>query len=332
MTLSSITVCIPTYNQSPFLRQAVESVLAQRGCEVEVYISDDGSTDDTSQVMSAYSMDVRVHYYRQPRNQGIAANSTWVMQQGSGEFLVRLDSDDLLAHDYCSTLVELLRAHPKAAVAHAAVKEIDQHGAYRRIRRLRRSSGYQEPDNALRYSVTGYGVAANICMFRRSALAELGTVYRPGMNFCEDWDLFARLTAAGWGNLYCGDILASYRVWLDVGGYRKGRKLTELNGALSVYTDTLAPAFKRRGWPLREIKAAQTAFACGQVRSLRGIPRDSEDFAKVRAALIALGDGPGLRFCLGLIGSRMGWALDIYAWANVKLRDIAKALLGRRRP
>src|SRR5690606_23416431 len=136
-------------------------------------------------------------------------------------YVVRLDSDDLLRPDYCVKLSALLEENPTAAVAHAAVEEIDEFGRHRRIRRLHRATGFQSGEDALRDGIFGYRVAANICMFRRSALEKTGILYRPKLKFCEDWDLFLRLADAGWGNVYCNEVLASYRVWTDAAGDRK---------------------------------------------------------------------------------------------------------------
>lgn len=324
-----ICICIPTFNQSAFLGRAVECCLAQTGVEVRVIVSDDASTDDTATVMRRFANDPRVVYHRKPENRGIAANAGWVIAQAGTEFFVRLDSDDLLACDFCETLVACLQANPQAAVAHAAVREIDQHGAYKRIRRLHRSSGYQEPDAALRDAVSGYRVAANICMFRRSAL--LGKmIYREGMNFAEDWDLWVRLADGGWGNVYVDQVLAEYRVWSDSGGYRQGRKFSELCGIGRVYSDSLSPAFERRGWDARVLKSACRQIASGQVRALRRVPRSSADHSKIVQELKHLGDGWSLRWRLLLVQVRGGWLLDWMAGWRLKARDWIKRLLANR--
>ena len=322
-----LIVCIPTYNQARYLRLAVASVLAQTGCEVEVWVSDDCSTDETPDVMGEFSGDKRVHYHRWIKNQGIAANASWLMTQGDSEYIVRLDSDDLLRPDYCSTLLEMMAAEPHAAVAHGGVEEIDQYGVHRRLRLLRRNTGYEEPDIALRAATMGYRVAANICMFRRSALDAVGLIYRPGMNFCEDWDLFARLAVAGWGNVYNATVLASYRVWTDAVGYRAGRKLIELTGTRQVFEQTLAPAFRSRGWSESPLMGARERLACGQARALLIVPKASSDYSAIIQALLDLGDCAGLRFRLKLIRCGAGGLLDVYASVQVKVKDWVKLIL-----
>jgi glycosyltransferase involved in cell wall biosynthesis len=262
-----ICICIPTYNQSAFVTKAVESCLSQTGVEVQVIVSDDASTDDTPTVMRRFNGDPRVVYHRQPENRGIAANAGWVMAQADTEFFVRLDSDDLLAPDYCATLAEALRQNPTAGVAHASVREIDQHDQYRRMRILARAAGLQSSDMAIKEGINGYRVAANICMFRRAAIP-IGGVYRKDMNFCEDWDLFLRIADAGWANVYIANGLCSYRVWLDKKGVRAKRRLVEIQGICRVFEETLEPAWRRRGWPMSPLRAARSHFACSQASSL----------------------------------------------------------------
>ena len=74
----------------------------------------------------------------------------------------------------------------------------------------------QKADEALLASIHGYRVAANICMFRTSALQQ-ANYYDERIGHGEDWDLSVRLSALGWDNLYCNEVLAAYRVWMDGG-------------------------------------------------------------------------------------------------------------------
>jgi GT2 family glycosyltransferase len=321
-----LAICIPTFNQASYLRLAVESALAQRGCEVEVWVGDDASTDATPAVMAEFRGDPRVRYHRHPANLGVAANASWLMSRPEAEFIVRLDSDDLLGPEFGHTLAALLRMNPRAGVAHAAVQEIDGQGAPRRQRLLRRASGCQPADDALRESVTGYRVAANICMFRRSALPAF-PCFRPGTDFVEDWDLFVRLAADGWDNVYCDRILASYRVANAPPVFGFSRKLKEMGGIRSIFEQSLQPAFQSRGWGSSPLAKARRRLACGQARVLRQVSGARGPRGEIKAALQQLGDGPGLRFRLLMVTLGLGALLDFAAAADVRCRDGLKRLL-----
>jgi len=281
----SVAVCIPTFNQGGYVAAAVESALIQSGLETEVWISDDASTDGTGAELEKFSKNPRVHIHRQMANTGIACNAGWVISRPQTDYIVRLDSDDLLRPDYCRTLARLLEFYPQAAVAHCAVQEIDSKGARGRVRRLARKSGFQQADEALRSAANGYRVAANICMFRKEALESLSFVFQESLNFCEDWDLFARLAAAGWGNAYSSSVLAEYRVWRDAAGRREQRRAAEILGITHVLGSTLSDAWNKRSWPLEELESARLRFACAQSACLLNLAPGCSEYLRLRQIL-----------------------------------------------
>ncbi len=87
------SVLIPTYNREEYLRQAIDSVLAQTFTDYEIFVIDDGSTDRTPELLRSYGN--RIRALRQP-NQGPEAARNCAAAQASGEYLAFLDSDDLL--------------------------------------------------------------------------------------------------------------------------------------------------------------------------------------------------------------------------------------------
>ena len=318
-----IAICIPTFNQAQFLGLAVGSALSQNNGADEIWVADDASTDATPAVMRQFAADPRVHYHRHPRNLGIAGNNNWLLSQPRSEFIIRLDSDDLLAPDFALTLANELRRHPKAGYAHAAVHEIDRSGRLQRDRMLARSAGYQEPEDSLRAMTSGYRVAANICMFRRDALEEVA-FYRVGVDPAEDWDLAVRLADAGWGNFYCPRLLASYRVWSDAGNARVRRKQAEIEGCRRVFAESLGPAFERRGWPTQSLIRHRRAMAARHALALTNSVFTPEQKATLVTALRSLGDGPLLRWRLVLLQMGLGGVLRSMNSISVRMRDLLK--------
>ncbi|WP_411826046.1 glycosyltransferase family 2 protein [Luteolibacter sp. AS25] len=325
-----ISVCIPTFNQAGYLAKAVDSALAQTSSALcEVIVSDDASTDDTAQLMEKYEGDSRVRYFRQPVNLGISGNSTFALKQACGDLIVRLDSDDCLMPEYAEILEKEFLETAELGVGHVMVREVDENDNQRRMRTLRRARGFQSGEEALKDAHMGYKVAANICMFRRSALVECG-FYREGMNFAEDWDLWARLAEAGWGNYYADEVLASYRVWSDSGGYREGRKVSELEGILGVFDLTLQPAYLKRNWDTRCLVETRKAIACAHARALTLIPQGSSDYARIVELLEKLGRSKGLAVRLNLIRFGMGSLLEFKSRVEIALRDKVKGILFRK--
>ncbi len=283
-----VAICIPTYNQAEFLGKAIRSAIAQDYRPIEIWISDDASTDETAAVVKDFlGGETPVYYFRQPANSGLAKNNNWVMRQPDADFILQLDSDDALEPDCVARMMELLLAYPRAGFAHGAVREIDTAGNFRRVRRLFRSTVYQPADSALRESRRGYRVAANNCMYRAKALREVGFC-RP-MNFAQDWDLAVRLADAGWGNVYSPATLGSYRVWDDESNSRAKRKKTELLGIESVFRDSLVGAYQRRGWPTAPLQSAMKSFALAHCECLGWSCFTAQEKRELESILVRMG-------------------------------------------
>jgi glycosyltransferase involved in cell wall biosynthesis len=259
-----VSICIPTFNQSQYVSQAIKSAFDQTLQPYEIIVSDDCSTDDTAAVLKALSEEIPIlKVISQEHNLGIAKNTDSCLRSASGDFIVRLDSDDYLAPDYLNTLAGLLKQQPLAGYAHGAVQEINQFGANTKIRKLYRKPGFQSADKALQAAIAGYRVAANIIMFRKEALQKVNyTTGRP--NYVEDFHLSASLASAGYGNMYTDRVLSFYRVWIDNGKVRQRRKLMEIVGLYKVFEDVLIPAFRAKSWRLVKLNRSRANLAVRQ--------------------------------------------------------------------
>lgn len=288
--LPQVAVCIPTYNQAAYVIAAIESALNQVGVATNIWISDDASSDNTSQLLDRYSSNPRISIVRNLSNAGISINAGQAMLMPEQGFIVRLDSDDILHPNYCIEQVSLLDQYPRAAVAHCAVDQINENGLKSTVRRLARRTGYQDSVAALKDSIYGYKVSANICMFRSQALSSLPFLFDPDLAFAEDWDLYVRLADAGWGNVYNSKVLASYRVWSDVSGVRSGRKAAEIKGITRVLCISIESSWSARGWNTNAIAAARKRFALAHSGA---IEVESLDVQERETLLKLLGDLAG---------------------------------------
>lgn len=116
---ATVTVVIPCYNYARYLPQAVESVLAQAGVDVNVIIVDDASTDDSLEVATALcACDPRVTVIAHPLNQGPVETFNDGLAQASGEFLARLDADDLLTPGSLARSVAVMHAHSSVGLVY----------------------------------------------------------------------------------------------------------------------------------------------------------------------------------------------------------------------
>lgn len=126
-----ISIVIPTYNRDEFLAEAIDSALAQDYENFEVLAVDDGSTDRTRQILAAIE-NPRFHWIDKPhtgapdtRNQGI--------EQAKGDYILWLDSDDLLFPNVLSDYVEVLNRYPDVDVIYANLEVFDGQGHTRPV-------------------------------------------------------------------------------------------------------------------------------------------------------------------------------------------------------
>jgi glycosyltransferase involved in cell wall biosynthesis len=121
----SVSVVIPCYNQGRFLRDAIESVLRQTYPASEIFVVNDGSTDETAAVARSFP---RVRYLEQ-RNQGAPVARNAGLHASVGDFLIFLDADDRLRPDAIAIGVEALAAHPEWAFVTGCVRVVDENGS-----------------------------------------------------------------------------------------------------------------------------------------------------------------------------------------------------------
>lgn len=240
------TICIPTFNQSKYVVQSVCSALSQT-VSSDILVSNDGSSDDTAEVLAKAKFNSRVTLVNHSTNVGIGTHVNWLLRQPTTEFIARLDSDDRLCRTYIEELAALLDAHPQAGYAHCSVQEIDDQGREGKIRRLARRGEYEDADSSLMNMVRGYKIAANILLFRRKALED-ACFGSSTINFAEDYDLCVKIADAGWGNVYCDRVLAFYRVWSNSNRQSVARKMSEIEGLHHIFSTSLQDAFHKRGF------------------------------------------------------------------------------------
>ncbi|MGH6645910.1 glycosyltransferase family 2 protein [Aquabacterium sp.] len=125
-----ITVMIPTYNQAPFIREAIDSALGQSYANIEVVVGDDASTDETQRIVSDIH-DKRLRYIRNPVNLGRAGNYRNLLYvHATGDHVVNLDGDDYFTDpSFLSEAVKLIVARPGVVMVVAKVTADYANGA-----------------------------------------------------------------------------------------------------------------------------------------------------------------------------------------------------------
>jgi glycosyltransferase involved in cell wall biosynthesis len=202
----SVSVIIPTYNRADLVVEAVESALNQTRQPDEIVVVDDGSTDNTQQVLKRYGPPVVVLW--QP-NQRQSAARNYGMKVAKGEVFVFLDSDDLLLPKCIERTVEALEVHPDVGVVYPDWCAINcqgqQLGVWSEMKPGKRFSG-------MALGALGYDwhcLSMSSATVRRAALRDV--VFDEGMSHsAEDFEFWRRL-AAQCQFLYIDEVLAAVR-------------------------------------------------------------------------------------------------------------------------
>ncbi len=121
-----ISVGMPVYNGAKYLRQSLNSLLAQDYEHFEFIISDNASTDGTSQICGEYAAkDPRIQYFRNEKNMGAAWNFEHVFRLSQGDYFMWAAHDDLWAPNYVSECLRKLQQEPNAVLCCSTLKFID---------------------------------------------------------------------------------------------------------------------------------------------------------------------------------------------------------------
>ncbi len=117
-----ISVLMPTYNQSAFLRRAVTSLLAQTYSDWELLIIDDGSSDETSSLIAEYGNNPKIRSWCLPENGGFGRALNLAMAQARAPYIAYLPSDDIHYPYHLASLLACLFAHPDACLAYSGIR------------------------------------------------------------------------------------------------------------------------------------------------------------------------------------------------------------------
>jgi glycosyltransferase involved in cell wall biosynthesis len=182
-----VSVILPIYNCPRYVGQAVESILAQTYADFELIVIDDGSEDETPEVVRRYT-DPRVRLVTQA-NKGLAGALNRGIELARGRYIGRQDQDDFSFPERLAKQVAYLTAHPACALVGTWAEIWDEDERTERIHAHPSDSG----DLKFRLLLDNPFVHSSV-MIRRAALDRVG-VYStdPGRQPPEDYELWSRI-------------------------------------------------------------------------------------------------------------------------------------------
>jgi glycosyltransferase involved in cell wall biosynthesis len=254
-----ISVILPVFNCENYIASAVRSILDQTFREFEFIIIDDGSTDGTPEILrSLGEIDSRISILTIPNGGHTKAILTG-LARSTGEFIARMDGDDVSSPLRFEAQINFLRANPLCGVVGTAIGIIDEDGDLISHRKFPTTHSEIDSEHILRGMCS---LAHPSTMIRRSSLEAAGN-YRPEFEPAEDFNLWIRLAEVSLlANL--DTELVNYRV------HCKSTTSTRLNEMVCSVNRSLVEAWARRNlgpFSGPEISAPPTL---DQIAAIRG--------------------------------------------------------------
>ena len=196
------SVVIATYNRPQYVCQTIDSILSQAFQDLEIIVVDDGSRDETRQILAQYGN--RIRYFYRP-NQGVCAARNFGFTKTSGEYVAFMDDDDLWLPETLEKLIEVMTRNPESAFVCAHTYIIDREGNVGMIKK--ENEGLSSTFHDL---YEKWFVQLPTVLIRRSCLERVG-LFDEEVFGSECYDLWLRL-AKRYPFHYIDEPLAKYRV------------------------------------------------------------------------------------------------------------------------
>jgi glycosyltransferase involved in cell wall biosynthesis len=205
-----VSVVMPVYNGMPYLPLTLDSILRQTFRDFEFIVINDGSTDATAENLAACAArDRRLRVLTLPGNRGIVAALNSGLDAARGEFIARMDADDIALPERLERQVGFLDAHPDHVLVGSSCSFVDSAGKVTFRDTYWREVAHWELNWIAHFFTAMLHPTA---MFRGAPVRDNGLRYEERCRHAEDMDFFARLLMQGKGALLREPLLQCRRV------------------------------------------------------------------------------------------------------------------------
>ena len=179
-----ISVLMPAYNSAPYIAEAIESILNQTFSDFEFLIINDGSTDKTADIVAQYAkVDKRIKFIDNKKNQGLIAVLNQGLDLARGEYIARMDSDDISMPERFEKQILYMDANPDVGVVGTAGQNFGADNS------VNISPAIVDAVELLR----GVGFYHPSVMMRKSVIDKYNLRYDKNFYLVEDHELWTRL-------------------------------------------------------------------------------------------------------------------------------------------
>lgn len=237
-----VTISTYVYNEAKYLPRLIESVLNQTYKNIELYISDNASTDNTLEVIEKYKDDPRFHFSQNETNIGMEKNGIIASQMGNGKYKMLFGGDDYLDKRYVETMVGYLEANPHCAAAYCPATWIDENDNVIKIANHigHPSKGYIGGRNEVA-DLLVFDNYITPCTFivRDDILQKIGGFVDLDVPAAYDWYLAVRIALENSDFIFVKESLSYYRIHNDQDSNRFYKTIEPLKTHIGILTKVL---------------------------------------------------------------------------------------------
>lgn len=176
-----VSVVMSVYNQEPYIRESIDSVLNQTFSDFELIIIDDGSTDGSEEIVLSY-VDPRIRYVKNGKNLGIVATSNRGLSLATGKYVARLDSDDVAHEQRFERQVDFLEGRPEVGLVGSYFQTIEDNP--------RTMTPPVSPEDIMDFLMVGNCLGHSTIMFRRELFEQNNLLYPQVGGGAEDYAFY----------------------------------------------------------------------------------------------------------------------------------------------
>jgi glycosyltransferase involved in cell wall biosynthesis len=301
-----VSVIMAAHNAARWLPETLSTILSQEGVRFEVVVADDGSTDETREVVQGFGPPVR--YFHQENSGGPAGPRNLAVSRARGRYLTIFDHDDRMRPGKLRRSVEILERQPAGSVLFTDYAVIDQEGRVVEPSCLARFQRFREglvpggepgvdilPAATAFYELLHEFFIGNpAVMFHRSAVERLAGPFNPRFDTADDFDLMLRLALAGHDFVFLDEPLHEYRRWP---GNITGGTATNIGAVREVFR-SLVPELQGELRDHVTARLQRISLAYAWDLSVKGEPRKA-----VGEYLASFRDRPNLEALRGILRS-----------------------------
>jgi len=180
--MSKVTVYIPNHNYGKYIGDSIKSVIGQKFDDWELIVIDDGSTDNTGDVLASFVTHPKIKIIYQQRK-GLTVSNNIALRLSQGKYIMRLDADDYLDENALLVLSNILDTHPEVGLVYPDYYRVDEEGEIIDIERRKKIG-----EEVTLLDLPAHGACT---MIRKSCLMELGG-YDETLSCQDGYDLWIR--------------------------------------------------------------------------------------------------------------------------------------------